>query len=181
VVRLWRAAEAAGNTVLAAMIQIAAFSGGRREGIARLTVADIKTDPKTGVRFMHMTGKTEAGTRDVPIHSQIARLINSLVQQQDANGYLIHTHADNQYGLRGTLIGKEFAALKTHLGFGEAHDFHSLRRTVAHLFESAECPEGVAQDIIGHKKLGLTYGLYSGKTRIDHRAEWLEKAIKYPV
>ena len=46
-----KAAEGAGNSILAAMIRIAAYSDSRREGIARLKVADIKTDPKTGVRF----------------------------------------------------------------------------------------------------------------------------------
>ena len=181
VVRLWRAAEGAGNSVLAAMIQIAAYSGSRREGIARLTVADIKTDPKTGVRFMHMSGKTEAGDRDVPIHSAIADLIDALIKTADRDGYLIHSHASNKNLIRATIVGREFGRLKTKLGFTEAHDFHSLRRTVAHLFESAECPEGIAQDIIGHKKLSLTYGLYSGKTRIDHRKQWLEKAIHYTV
>jgi hypothetical protein len=41
-------------------------------------------------------------------------------------------------------------------------------------------PEGVAKDIIGHKKLDITYGLYSGKTKIDQRARWLERALVYP-
>ena len=99
----------------------------------------------------------------------------------DRDGYLIHSNPSNKNLIRATIVGREFARLKTKLGFTEAHDFHSLRRTVAHLFESAECPEGIAQDIIGHKKLSLTYGLYSGKTRIDHRKQWLEKAIRYPA
>jgi hypothetical protein len=35
-----------------------------------------------------------------------------------------------------TLIGRDFSTLKTDLGFGEAHDFHSLRRTAIHLSEA---------------------------------------------
>lgn len=180
VVRLWQAAEASGTSVLAALIRIAAYTGGRREGIMLLKAGDIKTDPDTGIRFMHTTGKTEAGNRDVPIHPAIAGLIDRLMAKPDRDGYLIPSEADNQYGIRGTLIGKEFSTLKAGLGFGEAHDFHSIRRTVAYMFEAAECPEGVAKDIIGHKKLDITFGLYSGLTRIDQRAKWLEKSLVYP-
>jgi integrase len=181
VVALWQAAEAKGNHPLADLIKIAAYTGGRREGISRLRVTDIKTDPDTKVRFMHMRGKTDAGDRDVPIHSAIEELIDRLMTSPDHDGYLIASRAENQYGLRATIIGKEFAALKTSLGYGEGHTFHSIRHTVSHLFEAAECPEGVAQDIIGHKKLSLTYGLYSGRTRLDQRARWLEKSIVYPT
>ena len=66
VVRLWRVAETSGNESLATMIKIAAYTGGRRAGIASLKVSDIKVDPDTGVRFIHTTGKTDAGDRDVP-------------------------------------------------------------------------------------------------------------------
>ena len=52
---------------------------------------------------------------------------------------------------------------------------------VAHLFETAECPPGVAKDIIGHAKTDMTFGIYSGETRMDHRARWLAKAIRYPA
>jgi integrase len=178
VVALWQAAD---DPDLADFIKVGAYTGGRREGIARLRVADIKKDPYTKVRFMHMRGKTEAGDRDVPIHSAIVDLIDRRVQQPDADGYLFASRAENQYGLRATIIGKEFSLLKTKLGYDESHTFHSIRHTVSHLFEAAECPEGVAQDIIGHKKLGMTYGLYSGITRLDHRARWLEQSIVYPV
>jgi integrase len=181
IVALWQAAEAEDNALLADLIRIAAFTGGRREDIARLKVGDLKTDPDTGVRFMHMRGKTDAGDRDVPIHPQIADLIDRLAAAPDPEGYLIPSRAENQYGLRATIIGKEFSHLKTKLGYGETHTFHSIRHTVTHLFEAAECPEGVAQDIIGHKKLGMTYGLYSGKTKIDQRARWLERAVVYPA
>jgi len=176
VVRLWQAAE--GD--LAEVIRIGAYTGARRESILRLRIPDIKYDPQTNVRFMHMTGKTEAGDRDVPLHSAIAELIDRRIRDAGADGYLFQSANGNQYGIRATGIGKQFAALKTHLGFGPAHDFHSLRRTAIHLFELAECPEGVCQDIVGHKKLSITFGLYSGITRIDQRAKWVEQALIYP-
>ena len=71
--------------------------------------------------------------------------------------------------------------MKTDMGFGNRHVFHSIRHTVAHLLESAECPENVAKDVVGHVKQSMTYGLYSGVTKLDLRAKWIEKAIMYPV
>jgi hypothetical protein len=48
------------------------------------------------------------------------------------------------------------------------------------MLETAECPVGVAKDIIGHSKTDMTFGVYSGETRMDHRARWLVKAVNYP-
>jgi len=50
---------------------------------------------------MHQFGETKAGDRDIPFHSKIAGLIDKLIGGADAEGYLIHSHADNHYGLRG--------------------------------------------------------------------------------
>jgi integrase len=79
-------------------------------------------------------------------------------------------------------IGRRFTDLKRKLGFDDPRlVFHSIRKTITHMLEMAECPEGVAQDLIGHVKPGMTYGTYSGLTRLDQRAMWLEKAVVYPI
>jgi hypothetical protein len=128
----------------------------------------------------HKRDKTEAAESDIPNHSRIAGLIDRLIAGADSDGYLVHSHADNVYGSRGTLLGKQFAALNSEMGFGETDDLHSIKRTVAHMLEAVEAPEGVAQDIMGHKKAGLTYRLHSGITKMDQRSERLERAIVYP-
>ena len=180
VVRLWKVAEVKGDAMLAATIRIAAHSGMRREGVCTLRVDSIKRDPDTDREFMHVSEKTAAGVRDVPIHPAMRDLLTKLSNKPDARGYLIHSSDHNKYGRRGDAIGKRFTRLKQELGFDSRLVFHSLRHTVAHLLETAECPEGVAQDIVGHVKPGMTFGLYSGLTRLDHRARWLERAVKYP-
>jgi integrase len=180
VVRLWRTADAKGDRMLAATIRIAAYSGIRREGICSLTAASIRRDPDSGIGYFHVAEKTKSGVRDVPIHSAIATLVANLMQHQDADGYLIHSSGD-RYGHRSDAVGKRFTRLKQDLGFGKRHVFHSVRHTFAHLLESAECPEGVAQDLCGHAKVGMTFGLYSGRTRLDHRRDWLERAVQYPT
>lgn len=181
VVKLHQTATAKGDAPLAAAIQIAMFSGARIEGVAQLQTNDIGVDPDTGVRYMRMDDKTAAGDRYVPVHPEISTLIDQLIKGADKDGYLIASNAKNKYGERSQPIGKRFGRLKTELGFDGRYVFHSMRKTVAHMFETAECPPGVAKDIIGHAKTDMTFGIYSGETRMDHRARWMETAISYPT
>jgi integrase len=181
VVQLWMIAEQHGDAPLAGSIKVAAYSGARIEGVAQLRTTDIRIDPETGIRFMRMDDKTVAGDRFVPVHPRIDKLIDRLIGGADPDGYLIHSTAKNKYGERSQPIGKRFGRLKSALGFDARYVFHSTRKLVAHLLETAECPAGVAKDIIGHSKDDMTYGIYSGETRMDHRAKWLAKAIRYPA
>ena len=66
------------------------------------------------------------------------------------------------------------------LGYGPTQVFHSIRKTVATLFEDAGVPVGVAADILGHEKVGdMTYGLYSGGASIETKRKAMEKALRY--
>ena len=140
VVRIEQAAAAKGDNTLAAAIRIAAYSGARIEGVAQLRVIDIRVDPGTGIRFMRMDDKTAAGDRFVPVHPKISSLIDRLIKNAGKDGFLIESDAKNKYGERSQPIGKRFGRLKTELGFDGRWVFHSIRKTVAHLFETAECP-----------------------------------------
>lgn len=180
VVRCWTAAEQKGDASLAAAIRLSAYSGARIEGIAQLRTTDVQIDPDTRVRFMRMVDKTAAGDRYVPVHPKVGDLLKKLIEKSGTDGYLIGSDAKNKYGERSQPLGKRFGRLKTELGYDERFVFHSIRKTVAHLFETAECPPGVAKDVIGHAKTDMTFGIYSGETRMDHRYRWLVKAIRYP-
>ena len=68
-------------------------------------------------------------------------------------------------------VGKRFGRLKTKLGYGKQHVFHSIRKTAATVFEEAVDPEGVTDDIVGHEKQTITHGLYSGSTSVKRRQE----------
>ena len=80
IVRLWHAAEQRGDLIFSYAIRIAAYSGARLEGPCELKKTDIRVDPDTGIEFMRMCDKTEAGDRFVPIHPQIAALIRTLAK-----------------------------------------------------------------------------------------------------
>ena len=174
-------AQQRGDLEFTKTIKIAAFSGARIEGVAQLRTTDIRIDSDTKIRFMRMVDKTAAGDRFVPVHPELTRLIDVAVNHADRGGYVIHSDAQNKYGERSQPIGKRFGRLKTTLGFDARFVFHSIRKTVAALFQDAECEEAVAADIVGHNKPTMTYGLYGGETRMDLRARWLAKAIRYPL
>jgi integrase len=181
IVRLWQEAERQDDVELSKVIKIAAYSGARIEGVVQLKTADIRTDPDSHIKFMRMVDKTAAGDRFVPVHPKLGKLIDDAITHADRDGYLIRSDARNKYDERSQPIGKRFGRLKTALGFDGRYVFHSMRKTVASLFQDAGCEETVAADIIGHNKPTMTYGLYGGETRMDLRAKWLAKAIRYPA
>jgi integrase len=80
---------------------------------------------------------------------------------------------------RSAVIGKRFGRLEAEMDLGPEHVFHSIRKTVATLLEDAQCPEGIAADILGHDEPTMTHGLYSGGSSMATRREWIEKAIRY--
>lgn len=97
------------------------------------------------------------------------------LRKRSQDGYLLSGLSFNKYGDRSNAIGKRFGRLKDASGFGPELVFHSIRKTVATKLENAGVSEGVAADILGHKKKTMTYGLYSGGTSIEKKAEALAK------
>jgi integrase len=110
----------------------------------------------------------------VPIHSKLRATVEHLVSDRKADFVLASLTAD-KYGDRSPAIGKRFGRLKTALGFGPKHVFHSIRHTVATLLENAGVPEGVSADIIEHDKDTMTYGLYSGGASLEVKRNAIEK------
>ena len=65
-----------------------------------------------------------------------------------------------------TSISNRFTEFKKEFGYGFETDFHSFRRTFCTEMENLEVPEEVTANIVGHKKLTMTYGVYSGGSRL---------------
>jgi integrase len=171
--KLWKAAEDAGDRVLADLITLGAYTGARIEELCSLRLADVADDS-----FRIPDAKTPAGIRDVPIHSAIKPLMKQLKDASE-DGYLLNGLTFNKYGDRSNAIGKRFGRLKTKHGFGRSHVFHSLRGTLITLLEDAGVPENLAADIVGHEKPRITYGLYSGGASLETKAKALE-LVSFP-
>ena len=141
-----------------------------------LKVTDLKK--KSGVEILMIKdAKTRAGVRNVPIHPDLKPVIKRLTRDS-SDDYLITEQQEDQFGKRSNAIGKRFGRLKTKLGFGKEHVFHSIRKTVITILENAGVPEGVSADIVGHEKKTMTYGLYSAGTSEQKKLEAI-KLLKF--
>ncbi len=182
VVKLWetakqrkvgRAKNAPFDTQLADLIMLGAYTGARIEELCSLKISEVAEDS-----FRITDSKTEAGHREVPIHSALLPVVRRLVKDS-SDGYLLSGLTFNKYGDRSNAIGKRFGRLKESLGFSDAYTFHSLRSTLITLLENAGVSENLAADIVGHEKPRITYGLYSGGATLAVKKEALER-IAYP-
>lgn len=159
------------------LIMFAAYTGARIEELCSVKVEHVFDNASY---FRIIDSKTEASTRDVPIHSKLKSLIKAMCANPDKEGYLIKSTARNQHNSRSDPLGKRFGRLKTSMGYSKSHNFHSIRHTLATLLENAGVPENISSDIIGHEKKTMTYGLYSGGTSMKLKKKAIEK-IKFPT
>ncbi len=119
--------------------------------------------------------KTKAGIRDIPIHPAIRDLLEQRCADSN-NGYVFDELTATKYGARSNAAGKRFSTLKSRMGYDKRYNLHSLRRTVATALEV----ENVVQDILGHKKRGISFGHYSSAQLVDLKIEALVKSLVYP-
>jgi len=139
------------------MVAIAAYSGLRREEVARLRAEDVM-DNTWGVR----AGKNKNSVRTVPIHPVLRPLVKSLAASSD-DGFLIPGlltgGADDK---RGHLVGKRFTELRRASGItATSVNFHTLRNAFLQRCEEGGVPLATAKQLAGHKRTDLTYGGYS--------------------
>jgi integrase len=172
--RLWTEAREGGDEVLGDLITLGAYTGARIRELCSIKLTDISASS-----FRITDSKTAAGIREVPIHSAIRPLVDRLTKTA-TDDYLVPGLTFNKYGSRSDAIGKRFGRLKTRLGYGESHVFHSIRKTVVTLLEDAGVTENLAADIVGHEKPRITYGLYSGGASLSTKAHALE-LVNYPT
>lgn len=182
VVKLWEAARkrkvglaknAPFDTQLADLIMLGAYTGARIEELCSLKTSDV-----TKHSFRIIDSKTEAGIREVPIHSALKVLITKLAEESN-DGYLLSGLTFNKYDDRSNAIGKRYGRLKTALGFTGSYTFHSLRSTLVTQLENAGVSENLAADIVGHEKPRITYGLYSGGASLAVKRQAIE-LVSYP-
>ncbi|MGE4612189.1 MAG: DUF6538 domain-containing protein [Paracoccaceae bacterium] len=167
------AVRSTGSAMLQATFQMAIFTGCRIEEIASLKTTHVNlASTSDDIPTLKVTNaKTDAGNRSIPIHDQLLSIIRRLLSEAaEANSeYLLHDLKADKFGARSAHVGREFSLLKDSLGFDRRKVFHSIRKTVATMFEQAEVAEGIAADILGHHKQTMSYGLYSGGSSLDQK------------
>ncbi|MGR3463852.1 tyrosine-type recombinase/integrase [Limimaricola sp.] len=173
VVSLLDGAVDSGDLPLGRLIALGMWTGCRIEELCALKVQDVSID-----RFKIEDAKSEAGWREVPIHTQLKPLLDTLCAAS-TDGYVLAALTSNKYGDRSNAIGKRFGRLKTRLGFDHTYVFHSIRKTVTTQLDSAGIPEAVSARIVGHDIPTMTYGVYSGGAPFEAKREALE-VLAYP-
>jgi integrase len=103
--------------------------------------------------------KKEENDRIIPAHPEIAKSLDYWLNNRKSK----------------SSVSGRFTAFKSALGYGPETDFHSFRRTFIAELENIECPEAITADIVGHKKQTITYGTYSGGSKIELMRKWLDK------
>ena len=177
VTHLIESCAAKGDVELLNITLLAAHTGARIEELASLLVSSIHlNDP---IPYFKITkSKTMAGLRDVPIHPYIYTLLERMVNQS-TNKYLFSDLTMTLHSERSSAISKRFGRLKAKLGYGPNQVFHSFRHTAMTMLEQADVRENIVMDIVGHGKLTLTFGHYSGGTSMEQRYEAICKSIVF--
>jgi integrase len=170
VAKLWQAAleKRKPDQELADLIAFGAYTGCRIEELAQLRVEDFSGNDS----FRVTDSKTAAGIREVPVHPALSGLVERL-KEKNTDGFLLQGSDEGSFGKRSDAMGKRFGKLKTKLGFGPQHVFHSIRKTVVSQLEQAGVSENTTADIVGHDKPRITYGLYSAGASLKQKAEAL--------
>lgn len=171
--KVYAAAVQGGDRPLADLIALGAYTGARIEELCKVT----KETAKDG--FFHMGTKTEASLRDCPVHPALVPLVARLVAATKNNGYLISSTAENQYGNRSGPLSQRFGHLKTSLGFGREHVFHSTRHTLVTLMHQAGVRPAVIADVVGHEKGNFTLDTYGSGSSMAQKLKALSK-VSYP-
>ena len=146
---------------LADVIEVARWTGMRRQSICALQIQNIRIGGK--VPFLHIEkDKSDAGERDVPIHPSLAPVLRRLIGKRK-EGFLFADLGDYAYGDRSNGVGNKFGDMKTALGHGPKHTLHSIRATVMQqlLDPPANVPLHVVQAIVGHEPGSVTLVHYA--------------------
>lgn len=156
---------------LTTMTLIALYTGMRSNEIAELELTEVHKD------YIHIPeAKTETSIRDVPIHTTIKPLINKLIQTS-TDGYLISglKRGGTDQKRNHCIVKRLSTFIRGKVTADSAVVFHSLRKNFSGELERAGITENLAQQIVGHKKQSLTYGLYSQGVKLDQLIEAVSK------
>ncbi len=176
------------ETTLAWLIPIALYSGMRLDEICGLRTSDATEEE--GVQYFDLRShegrrlKTAAARRRVPVHSELLQI--------GFETYLAHVRSQgHEYlfpalkpggpdGKRSWYVSKRFTTYRRTVGVGTAGTvFHCFRKNAATALERARVPENEAVQILGHKKMTMSYGLYSGGLDLAGLAR-VVAALTYP-
>ncbi len=173
------------DAVVADLIRMGALSGMRIEELCSLKVRDCAAG-----LFRITKAKTAAGVRSVPIHSDLCAIVTRRIAGKAPNGHLfddLPTPPEGSARERSMPASKRFSRYMRAVGVAvvvpgkrrSLTNFHSLRRWFITRAEHAGQTHTTVASVVGHKRQGETFGLYSGGPSADQFKACVE-AVKLP-
>lgn len=165
------------SPLLLDFMRIAALSGMRIEEIAKLKAGNVIEVHGVKV-FDIVEAKTKAGVRQVPVHPDLAEIIERRLDGKAAGDPLFPELPIPPPGSaveRSQKVVKAFTAYRRKVGVDDTPegarqsrvDFHSFRRWFITKAEQAENPPHFIEAVVGHKRQGMSLGGYSGGPLMD--------------
>lgn len=161
------------------VIAIAAFAGLRIEEIQNLSPSDVDLD----AGIIHVReGKTEAATREVPIHPRLAAILRGYDGFHGV--YLLNAppssrYPDGQHHINPRTINVAFKELAKEAGLevgrkNQGMTFHALRRFFKSACYDAGVPQPLVDRWVGHSNKNNVDYHYYRPTR-SSSAEWMSR------
>ena len=149
------------------LMRIGALSGARLDAIVDLRVGDCRDG-----LFRFKPQKRETGPRDVPIHSALADIIARRMDGKEDSADLFPewpAPKRNTLRERSFKTSNAFTEYRRSVGVDEVVEgrrrslvnFHSFRRWFITKAEQADQGENIIAAVVGHKRKGMTLGVYS--------------------
>lgn len=139
------------------------YTGARLGELAQLRVGDVHESD--GIHCLSITDegegqsvKTKAGSRLVPIHSELIRLgfldyVSEVATKGDGPLWPLLPPRE---GKPGGYFSQWFGSTRKALGFGKYPDFHCFRHTVRTMLAEAGVDESLIDTLVGHEVRGST-------------------------
>lgn len=168
------------------LMRIAALTGARLDPIVDLKVQDCE-----GGTFRFKPQKAETDGRDVPIHSALTEIVARRVAGKAPDADLFPEWPAPQkadsHRERSFKASNAFTSYRREIGVTDEVEgrrrslvnFHSFRRTFITMAEQAGIPESTIKSVVGHKRDGMTFGVYSRGPSMDQLRACVE-ALKLP-
>lgn len=177
------------DSILAEIMRLAFFSGARIEELAMLKIKDIDAGNRT--MSVMADPKTPASRRIVPVHPETWPIVERRIKGKNPFGFVLHELGPEpkEGRQRSMAVSKAFGRYRERVGVEDKApgqrrslvNFHSFRRTFVTLAEQAGIPESTIRSVVGHKREGMTFGVYSGGPSLEQRRACVESVKLPPV
>ncbi|WP_457812256.1 DUF6538 domain-containing protein [Sinorhizobium meliloti] len=169
------------------VMRVAALSGARLDAIVCLRVKDCRNNT-----FIFKPQKKEPGSRLCPIHPDLNEIISRRSEGKEDDDDIFPEWPGPKKSTslreRSFKTSNQFTEYRREMGVDDQKEgkrrslvnFHSFRRWFATKAEQADQAEGIIAAVIGHKRNGITLGIYSAGPLLEQARRCVE-AVKLPV